>query len=148
MFNLKPGLAGLLGLMILPMGSAQTAPQSISLSSASVTRDGKLLTLCAADKSPNKPLGENQSPELSWKPVAGAGSYAVVMFDTDASWLHWLVTGITSTALSLGSYTDPASYVGPYPPAMAGRHHYHIIVFALKAKPDKIAARIDRKSVV
>ena len=115
----------------------------ITVGSDSITSDGKLLTACAADKAPNDPRGANQSPQLSWDAVDGAGCYAAVMFDEDASWLHFLVTDIEQTSLEQGAYTSTDVYVGPYPPKTAGRHNYRIEVFALKQAPDEAAGKMD-----
>ena len=40
---------------------------------------GKLLTVCAAAHSPNRPLGENRSPELSWDDVPGAAYFLALI---------------------------------------------------------------------
>ena len=40
---------------------------------------GKLLTVCAAAHSPNSPLGENRSPELSWDDVPGAAYFLALI---------------------------------------------------------------------
>lgn len=115
----------------------------ITVTSSSIDQDEKLLTETAADRSPNEPLGNNKSPQLSWDAVDGASCYAVCMFDTDANWLHWFVTDIQRTSLEEGEYTAKEQYIGPYPPKTAGRHHYKIEVFALKKEPDKLSAKMN-----
>lgn len=107
----------------------------LTVTSTSINSEGKLLTKTAANRAPNSPTGSNESPQVSWNAVDGCACYAVMMFDTDANWLHWVVTDITKTSLEQGEYTDEKVYVGPYPPSMAGRHNYRIEVFALKQAP-------------
>lgn len=85
------------------------------MASTSVTDDGKLLTATAAAER-NNPPGENQSPAVSWETVEGANYYAVMLFDTDANWLHFFVTNITATELTQGQYTATNTYIGPYHP--------------------------------
>jgi len=41
--------------------------------------NGKLKTICAAAHSPNRPLGENRSPELSWDDVPGAAYFLALI---------------------------------------------------------------------
>lgn len=121
------------------------APQvgTPQVTSQSITEDGRLITLCAANRSPNKPRGENQSPQLSFAPVEGATCYAIYMFDITANWLHMAVVGVTETELPLGAYTDSKQYIGPYPPKGTGDHRYVIEVFALKSIPDKVAGKMN-----
>lgn len=115
----------------------------IIVSSGSIDETGRLLTEVAADKSPNNPLGGNQSPGLTWETVEGAAYYAVCMFDEDANWLHWLILDIEKTELEQGEYTSHSDYVGPYPPQNAGQHHYRIEVFALKQTTDNLVLKLD-----
>lgn len=114
----------------------------ITVTSQSITADGRLLTACANGKN-TKPKGENLSPQLTFTPVEGAAVYAVLMFDTDANWLHMAVWDVTETTLKAGRFADKKQYVGPYPPKGTGDHHYVIEVFALKAAPDKVAAKMN-----
>ena len=93
----------------------------------SVTADGRLFTICS-----NTDDGENLSPAIAWDAVEGANSYAVLMFDITANWMHWVVTDLPADTLSLeeGAYEKP-DYVGPYPPGSTEDHVYVIEVFAL-----------------
>lgn len=124
--------------------SAETKPEilPITVSSTSII-DGKLLTVTAANKNPNNPLGENLSPAVSWEPVEGANFYAVIMFDESADWLHFLVTDITTTGIEEGAYTDTKTYIGPYPPKGSGVHDYRIEVFAIKEQPNSSIGKLD-----
>lgn len=117
---------------------------SITVTSTSVTDEGKLLTATAAAER-NDPQGENQSPAVSWEAVEGANYYAVMLFDVDANWLHLFVTDITDTELSQGAYTDTGIYVGPYPPKSAGTHTYRIAVFAIKEQPNDTIGKLNSK---
>lgn len=115
----------------------------IAVSSGSIDEAGNLLTETAADKSPNDPLGSNESPQLTWDAVDGAAYYAVCMFDEDANWLHWLVWDLDETGLEQGAFTSHGTYVGPYPPVNSGQHHYRIEVFALKQATDNVVLKLD-----
>lgn len=149
---MKKALAALLGALLLlgliacggeTFTDSELEVPAMKVQSASTTEDGKLRTACAAGRSPNDPLGQNQSPGLAWDSVDGAMGYVVVMFDEDANWLHWLATGLTETTLPQGAYTETDSYIGPYPPQSAGRHNYRIEVFAVEHEPDAIGAKMD-----
>ncbi|MGC3984280.1 MAG: YbhB/YbcL family Raf kinase inhibitor-like protein [Pseudorhodoferax sp.] len=94
------------------------------------------------------------SPQLSWSPVAGAQSYALIMEDPDARpvtpFVHWLAWNIPAGVTQLPEglqeqlrLTEPEGvlqgattrgspgYYGPRPPAMDPPHRYHFQVFAL-----------------
>ena len=116
------------------------------VSSESITADGRLLTVTAANRNPNRPKGENQSPQLTFSAVEDATCYVIVMFDTKAKWLHALVTDVTETELAQGAYTNTKQYIGPYPPKGTGSHPYRIEVFALKAAPDKVTGKMNAKN--
>ena len=117
---------------------------TLTITSSSIVK-GKLLTVTAADKKPNAPLGENQSPALSWESVEGANYYAVIMFDETANWLHFLVTDITDTQIEQGKYSGAKVYIGPYPPKSTGVHTYRVEVFAIKEKPNNAIGEVDSK---
>ena len=114
----------------------------IDVSSESITADGKLLTICGADKAPNDPLGENQSPQLSWKAVEGTESYVILMVDETASWLHWCAKAETS--VEQGAFTNK-EYVGPYPPKGSGVHDYRMEVLALKELSEAALENVDKQ---
>lgn len=85
--------------------------------------------------------GSNRSPQLAWKPVAGASCYAVYMVDTTANyWLHWKSLNISETSLAAGAASG-TEYVGPYPPS--GTHEYEIRVYALKEAAEENQSRFD-----
>lgn len=94
------------------------------------------------------------SPALSWSPIAGARSYALVMEDPDAKpvtpYVHWLAWNIPATTTSLPEglqeqprLTEPegvlqgktsrgtVGYLGPRPPVGDPPHHYHFQILAL-----------------
>ena len=86
--------------------------------------------------------GENKSPQLSWEPVEGAESYAIVMIDETArNWMHWKTASVTETSLPLG-FAGTDAYVGPYPPA-GETHTYTIYVVALRQKKDGMSGTLD-----
>lgn len=85
--------------------------------------------------------GEDTSPPLRWKGApAGTKSFALVVDDPDATWVHWVVLNIPSDRTSLPENFHEQTleglndwktvgYRGPCPPA--GRHHYHHKIYAL-----------------
>lgn len=118
---------------------------SIEVQSTSINQEGRLLLTCGSDKSKNDPVGNNQSPQVSWNQVMGAKSYVVVMIDEDTSWIHWYVDNLTKTELAQGAYNK--EYEGPYPPALLGdRHNYRIEVFALRQQPDVVTVKLDKRN--
>lgn len=116
----------------------------ISVTSESITSDGKLITKTAAEKNANNPKGENKSPHLKWDEVENAACYAVVIFDTSANWLHMFISEINATEIKEGELSD-YGYVGTYPPKNSGVHKYSLEVFALREKPDNLIFLIDKK---
>lgn len=125
-----------------------TAPESIT-----VTIGG----LEANDRVANESVfggfgceGQNRSLAVSWTPVEGAQSYAVVIHDPDAptgvGFFHWVVLDIptSTTSLPLGAsgsamptgaveaYTDfgATGYGGPCPPP-GDPHRYEVTVYAV-----------------
>lgn len=117
----------------------------ITVTSLSISAEGKLLTKTAANKNPNNPKGENKSPHAEWGSVDGAACYAVVIFDTTANWLHMFIPVINGTEIEEGKFTATSDYIGAYPPKNSGTHEYRIEVFALKEKPHNLVFIIDKK---
>ena len=126
--------------------ASQEETPGMVVTSESINEAGRLLTVTAANRSPNRPRGENVSPQLTFTPVEGAACYAIIMFDTKANWLHGLVTDVTETELEQGAYTGTKQYIGPYPPKGTGDHPYRVEVFALKAAPDKVIGKMNAKN--
>ena len=96
--------------------------------------------------------GGNQSPQLSWtNPPRGTHSFAVVVFDTTASFTHWGIFNIGGDATGLpanagvaasaygtqvvNDFLDP-NYDGPCPPTNVAPdvHHYVFTVYALRSE--------------
>jgi Raf kinase inhibitor-like YbhB/YbcL family protein len=89
--------------------------------------------------------GGNHSPPLTWKPIAGARSYVLILRDPDAplgAFTHWLVWNIPGQAARLPedglsgavqglNDAGGIGYFGPQPPS--GLHHYHFQLIALDA---------------
>lgn len=99
------------------------------------------------------------SPAMSWSPVEGAKSYAVICEDPDAKpitpFVHWLAWNIPATVTALpeglqeqARLTEPdgllqgatsrgsVGYFGPRPPVGDTPHRYHFQVFALDTLVD------------
>lgn len=113
---------------------------------------------------------DDVSPPLSWAPVDGALSYALLMEDPDADrpepYVHWVAWNIPAGATALpeglaadARLADPAGmrqglndrgtvgYFGPRPPEGSGLHHYQLQLFALDATLD-LADDADRAALV
>jgi len=119
---------------------AATEVVTIKVRSESLTSDGKWLTVIKSTK--GNPPGANLSPQLSWDKVEGASCYAIYMVDNTAgNWLHWLAKNVTENNLPMGAELKESKYEGPYPPS--GTHEYEVIVYALKAAPDKYPGKFD-----
>ena len=90
----------------------------------------------------NTDIGENKSPQLSWKPVEGASEYAIYMFDTNTNgYLHWKSGGITETELSQG-WASPLDYNGPHI-GHGYTHNFDIYVIALKAPVERLKGTVN-----
>jgi Raf kinase inhibitor-like YbhB/YbcL family protein len=99
------------------------------------------------------------SPALSWSPVEGAKSYALILEDPDATpitpFVHWLAWNIPADSHSLPEglqeqmrLTEPdgllqgktsrgsTGYFGPRPPVGDKPHRYYFQIFALDAMLD------------
>lgn len=99
------------------------------------------------------------SPEIAWRAVPGAKSYALIMEDPDSTYIrpfvHWVAWNIPASVTTLPEglqeqprLTEPegvlqgrnsrgsVGYYGPRPPVGDPPHHYHFQVFALDAQLD------------
>lgn len=88
--------------------------------------------------------GANVAPALTWKPApAGTVEIAITLTDDDApDFVHWVMAGITPSAVGVGEATVPLGavqamngagqigYFGPCAPA-GSRHHYVVTVHFL-----------------
>jgi len=120
------------------LSSCATAASTLRVESPDL-RDGSPLAdrfTCA---------GENAVPTIRWTGApTGTRGWAVVLDDPDApdgTFTHWLVTGLSADARSVGSQlpsgavagltsSGQAGYVGPCPPK-GQIHHYRFRVHAL-----------------
>lgn len=104
--------------------------------------------------------GRNLSPplHLSGFPAA-TRSFAVVLYDTDAHFVHWVAYGIARGTVMLdpgfGSAAAPAFvgglndagtslYFGPCPPRGDKPHHYVFTAYALDLVPARLPAGLTR----
>jgi Raf kinase inhibitor-like YbhB/YbcL family protein len=143
------------------MDHPQHSPEALSLGRITPRQPGTALELLstAIDTSGKIDLrhtayGDNFSPPLRWTRMAGAGAYAIVLEDPDASverpFVHWLIWNIPGSVDALPEGLPNADhlvtpqgaiqgkndngsfgYFGPRPPAGTGIHHYHFQIFAL-----------------
>jgi Raf kinase inhibitor-like YbhB/YbcL family protein len=107
--------------------------------------------------------GADISPPLAWSNVPpDTKSIAVLVDDPDApggTVLHWLVTGLSGSATSLGKGAElpegaiavkntrgQPGYMGPCPPS--GRHRYRFNVFALDRSPGSPQTREDFENAI
>lgn len=134
------------------LSSPGTARATMTVSSRTVPADGPMPAM-------HSEYADGVSPSLSWTPVPGAKSYAVIMEDPDAKpvtpFVHWLAWNIPGTVNSLPEglqeqerLTEPdgvlqgrtsrgsVGYYGPRPPVGDAPHHYHFQVFALDTRLD------------
>lgn len=97
---------------------------------------------------------DNISPPLSWEPVDGAVSFAVIVEDPDAPqehpFIHWMIWNIPGTSQGVPEGLEKTDqlvtphravqgkngkgeygWFGPLPPAGHGVHRYYFQVFAL-----------------
>lgn len=146
-------------LAIFPV--AALAAQAFTLTSRSLTPNGSMpladvYTECG---------GGNRSPQLMWHdPPPGTESFAVTMYDPDASggFWHWIAFNIAigahglnadagrphsgnapGDAVQLGNDFGNAGYSGPCPPP-GKPHHYVITVYALDAPTLGLLAHFSR----
>lgn len=90
--------------------------------------------------------GEDRSPELRWGRVpAGTRSLALILYDTDARWYHWVAYDLPPSLRGLSAGVAlPASeqgvnsfgeqrYGGPCPPP-GPPHHYVFTLYALSTR--------------
>lgn len=157
MVGLRQTLAAA-AVVLLLVGAAYAA-DPFTLSSASF-KDGTLMPkkMAGANKANPNCVGENVSPELTWKnPPAGTISYALIMTDPEGRLGlgvdHWHAYGIPASVTSFaeGETSKPSDkyiggigtakqthYIGPCTPSGAP-HHYTFVIIAtdldIKALP-------------
>lgn len=124
------------------LGQASVA-MAMRVSSQSIV-DGKIITACAYGEPRNNPPGGNQSPQLTWAPVQGAGFYSILMVDNTGvgnGFVHWALSNVTDTSLAQGADASMTmnrgyngfgkqGYGGPAAPQNTGAHKYTIYVYA------------------
>ncbi|WP_206076888.1 YbhB/YbcL family Raf kinase inhibitor-like protein [Massilia horti] len=151
-------------LCLAASGVLAQAPSAVSIDAPQTKPKGKMkLAVHSASFTTESILnprytgyGDNLSPALSWSPVPGARSYAIIVEDPDARAasprVHWLMWNIPAQVTSLpegvprqarlrnppGALQGKNSrgsigYAGPQPPVGSPPHHYHFQVFALNA---------------
>jgi Raf kinase inhibitor-like YbhB/YbcL family protein len=139
------------------------AKQHIDVSSATIAPNGGI-------PQKHSEYAEGVSPPLTWSPVNGAKSYAVIAEDPDAApikpFVHWVAWNIPAdvTDLPEGVQEQPRladpdgllqgrtsrgviGYYGPRPPVGDKPHHYHFQVLALDTTLD-VPPGADRDQVL
>ncbi len=150
----------------VPIATAR--PETASKSKMTVTSSS--FTQGGAIPAKHSEYADGVSPALSWSPVAGAKSYAIVLEDPDSHpykpFVHWLAWNIPPGVTSLPEgvqeqlrLTEPdgvlqgattrgsPGYYGPRPPVGDPPHHYHFQVLALDTMLD-LPPGADREAVV
>jgi Raf kinase inhibitor-like YbhB/YbcL family protein len=145
------GIGAAAMLIFVSMPLAAQAQESFAISSANFHDGGKVAAAQVFNQDSCK--GGNRSPQLTWRnaPV-GTRSYAVTIFDPDASsrgWWHWAVADIPAHVKTLPENASASGaigklgaiearndfggdgYGGPCPPA-GKPHRYIVTVYALK----------------
>lgn len=140
-----------------------SAEGSIEVSSASFEAEGTI-------PQRHSEYADGLSPQLSWTPVDGALSYAIIMEDPDAKpvtpFVHWVAWNIPGTLSALpdglqeqARLLEPEGlmqglnsagrngYMGPKPPVGDPAHHYHFQVLALDTLLD-LPATADRDALL
>ena len=93
-------------------------------------KDGRCVDSVACNS-----VGKNESPQLKWDPVEGAGGYVIYMLDTTVgNEIQWKTTAETNE-LPHGKDNKRVNYFGPHPD---GLNDYQVLVYAVKKVPDKI----------
>jgi Raf kinase inhibitor-like YbhB/YbcL family protein len=124
--------------------------------------DGGPLPVSGAQ--PNCGGGQSVSPALVWTNVpSGVASFAIVLYDPDANFVHWVAYGIPSGATSVAAgfgtqsplaYTGGANGVGMpmffgyCPPAGDTPHHYTFTVYATDLAPGALAPGLTRDALL
>jgi Raf kinase inhibitor-like YbhB/YbcL family protein len=164
---------GSLAALLLVLGSAHVNAEAQSVRTASVQPDwhgrfelhsstftngstlpqSTILNAAAVDGGTPIPgcEGGNKSPELSWTNAPrGTRSFAIILFDYDASFVHWAIYNIPASRTSLPqnagiansaygqqvfddfvpSLVSVADYNGPCPPTSFA-HRYVFTIYAL-----------------
>jgi len=128
--------AAIVVLLVSGGATAQRLEERLAVSSTAFVANGDIPRDFTCD-------GLDVSPPLAWSSVpADTKSIAIVVEDTDAGHVQWLVTGIppSTTTLGQGSALPAAALVGPNdsgktswtgPCPTEGRHHYVFSVYAL-----------------
>jgi Raf kinase inhibitor-like YbhB/YbcL family protein len=147
MIGLRQTLAAAAGVLLL--AGAAYAADPFTLSSASF-KDGTLMPkkMAGANKANPNCVGENVSPELTWKnPPAGTVSYALIMTDPEGRLGlgvdHWHGYGIPASVTSFaeGETSKPSDkyiggigtakqthYISPCTPPGAPPHYTFVII--------------------
>jgi len=119
-----------------PGSTTTAAPATMQVTSSAFVDGGAIPRQYTCD-------GANQPPPLAWSGLPpGTTSVALVMQDTDAHFLHWVLYGIDPSVTSLPSTSGAIEtlndfgklgYGGPCPPP-GSTHHYVFTVYALPGK--------------
>ena len=111
-------------------GETESAFPVINNITSEDIKDGKWVDSVACNS-----VGKNESPQLKWDPVEGAGGYVIYMLDTTVgNEIQWKTTAETNE-LPHGKDNKRVNYFGPHPD---GLNDYQVLVYAVKKVPDKI----------
>jgi Raf kinase inhibitor-like YbhB/YbcL family protein len=154
---------------VLLLGGHAHAADPFTLTSSSF-KDGTMLPKKMAGDIKSNPncVGENVSPQLSWKnPPANTLSYAIIMIDPEGraglGVDHWHAYGIPASVTSFAEgETSKASdkfvggkgtagketYIGPCTPPGTTPHHYFFVLLATDPDPKALPAGLSRLELI
>lgn len=93
-------------------------------------KDGKWVDSVACNS-----IGKNESPQLKWDPVEGAGGYVIYMLDvTVGNEIQWK-TSTETNELPHAFDNKREKYFGPHPD---GLNEYVVNIYAVKKLPEKV----------
>ena len=111
-------------------GETESAFPVINNITSEDIKDGKWVDSVACNS-----IGKNESPQLKWDPVEGAGGYIIYMLDvTVGNEIQWKTSAETNE-LPHAYDNKREKYFGPHPD---GLNEYTVNIYAVKKLPEKI----------
>ncbi|HEV8022294.1 MAG TPA: YbhB/YbcL family Raf kinase inhibitor-like protein [Candidatus Lustribacter sp.] len=146
--------------VIFALAGSAAAASSFTLETSAFLNGGTMPRTDAA--AADSCAGRNLSPPLHLTGFpAATRSFAVVLYDTDAHFVHWVAYGIApatvtlepgfgsdATAAFTGGRNDAGTtlYFGPCPPRGDKPHHYVFTAYALDLAPARLQPGLTRSA--